>query len=78
MPPEGAPVLDINEEPRGKPRGINTKFKPADLQSALRRKRRGIRPGGIESQTVEKCVIEVLLPWDKGTFEAKQKGWDEG
>ncbi len=32
----------INEHPRGKPRGINTEFKPADLQSALRRKRRGI------------------------------------
>ena len=23
-------------------------------------------------------AIKVLLPWDKGTLEAKQKGWDEG
>ena len=48
-----------NEEPRGKPRGINTKFKPADLQSALRRKRRGIRPGGIQKSRRRAHVAAV-------------------
>lgn len=37
-----------NEGPRGKPRGISTKAKNADLQSALRRKRPGIRPEKIK------------------------------
>ena len=40
---KGQPVWE-NEQPRGKPRGINTKFKTADLKSASRHKWRGIGP----------------------------------
>ena len=30
-----------------------------------------------ERECTARCS-KVLLPWDKGTLEAKQKGWDEG
>ena len=45
-------VTSGNERPRGKPRGINTGFKTADLQSAFRRKRRGIGPEEIKTQAL--------------------------